>query len=974
MSVDAEAPTDILAVGARVGRFAITRLLGSGGMGVVYEARDPELNRSVAVKVLRRGRHDDSMRLLREAQALAKLQHPNVVGIYDVGIADNVLFIAMELVDGENLEHYLETHALDWREKVALYVQAGRGLAAAHDKGIVHRDFKPANVLRDRDGRVRVSDFGLARVEPTESWPPTSQDEGTNQAANQATNDASRAAAAQTATVTSDDASTQGDDGGGAVARGMAVAVTPSGDALASPLTRDGALLGTPWYMAPEQKARQPATARSDQYSFCVGLWAALFGEHPFPDERPTPRRRPGAKVPRWLARALVTGLDRDPAERHPSMAALLDVIERTPHRRQVALGAAAAGFAVAAGGWFVMQQRSTTHAPDPCRDIPRLAAWNDQARTDVRAAFTATGLSFAPAAFESAAARLDDHAGRWHAMRIDNCRATRVVRSQSEALLDARNLCLDRRADEVAALVAALRHVDRDGVGRAADAIGGLGDLSGCADAAAIARGAPLPADPARADAVRASERDIAALSAELDIGRVGDREPRVTAAVARARELAHPPLTVAALQLATKLHVVADKWPEAAAAAQEALLAAEAAGDDEARFRVSTQLVEIAGLRLQKYDESARASQGAEALLKRLGDEPARASRLHCARALDRWADGAYQVALEEIDRCVALRERIEPRDDVSLARAMHLRAIILEALDRNPDALATEERAIAITRAALGDRHPNLARMMNTLAVLYREEDRYAESEATLRQVLAIQEEIDPTSSDLAATLMNLGNVLRKLQRLDEATPAYQRAIGIYEAKLGPTNTAVANALDMLGLNLTQSGKPVEGEAAALRSLAIRQENGSGDHPTQAAALRLLAKQYRFVKQPAKALERYRQALVIVEKKYGKDHPMTVSTTAGIGEALADLGRDAEARAVLEHAKVLAAAPEASGQLARIDFALARAMWSTPSKRAEARRIALEVLASWKAEKDTEYDAEIEAWLAAHPAPPK
>ncbi|MBZ0232092.1 MAG: tetratricopeptide repeat protein, partial [Deltaproteobacteria bacterium] len=380
----------------------------------------------------------------------------------------------------------------------------------------------------------------------------------------------------------------------------------------------------------------------------------------------------------------------------------------------------------------------------------------------------------------------------------------------------------------------------------------------------------------------------------------------------------------------------------------------------------------VEIAGFRLQQYDESARASGAALALLQRLGDDPARASRLHCARALDRWGAGAYPVALEEVERCVALRERATPRDDVGLARALHLRAIVLEALDRNDDALASEERAIALTRAALGDRHPNLARMLNTQAVLFREEDRYAESEATLRHVLSIQEEIDPTSSDLGATLMNLGNVLRKLGRLDDATAVYRRSVAIYEAKAGPRHSLVANALDMLGLNLTESGHHAEGEAAALRSIAIRQDNGSGEHPSQAAALRLLGKQYRFVKQPAKALERYRQALVIVEKKYGKDHPMTVSTSAGVGEALADLGRDAEARAVLERAKTLTTAPEAAGQLARIDFALARTMWSTPSLRAEARAIAEEVLASWKAENDPEGVPEIEAWLATHPAP--
>jgi serine/threonine protein kinase len=267
-------------------------------MGVVYAAHDPELDRPIAIKLLRlRGPApaEGHERLQREAKVMARLSHPAVVPVFDVGSHQDRLFVAMELVDGQTLSSWLKQTRPDWRDALAALVRAGRGLAAAHAAGIVHRDFKPDNVLVGADGRIRVTDFGLARL---------------------------------------------GD--------GAPVAEPSAGDA-ASPaegggLTRGDAVMGTPGYMAPEQHLGRPADARADQFSFCVALYEAVYGERPFRWEpaddvrslvalagevtagrvQPPPR---GSRVPAWLRRVLVRGLAVDPAARWPTMDALLDAL-----------------------------------------------------------------------------------------------------------------------------------------------------------------------------------------------------------------------------------------------------------------------------------------------------------------------------------------------------------------------------------------------------------------------------------------------------------------------------------------------------------------------------------------------------------------------------------------------------------------------------------------------------------------------
>ncbi|HET6583005.1 MAG TPA: serine/threonine-protein kinase, partial [Nannocystaceae bacterium] len=228
-----------LARGTTLGRYVVLERIGSGGMGVVYAAYDPQLDRKVALKLLhaREERDGDSggrARVLREAQAMARLSHPNVVAVHDVGVVDDTLFVAMEFVEGVTLGHFIAAGSRRWNEVLDVFEPAGRGLAAAHAAGLVHRDFKPDNVMIGNDGRVRVMDFGLAR------------------------------AAAEITTESSEGS-------GGSIVELSGV----------DRLTRTGALVGTPAYMAPELLAGGNADARSDQFAFCVALHRALYGTAP---------------------------------------------------------------------------------------------------------------------------------------------------------------------------------------------------------------------------------------------------------------------------------------------------------------------------------------------------------------------------------------------------------------------------------------------------------------------------------------------------------------------------------------------------------------------------------------------------------------------------------------------------------------------------------------------------------------------
>ncbi|HTJ46555.1 MAG TPA: serine/threonine-protein kinase [Kofleriaceae bacterium] len=966
-----------LAVGDQVGRFIVVRPVGAGGMGEVYEARDPELDRSIALKVLRPSAAGE-LRLLREAQALAQLAHPNVVSVHDVGVAGERLFIAMELIDGKQLGEHLRGIE-GWRDKLALFVQAGRGLAAAHARGIVHRDFKPQNVLVGRDGRVRVTDFGLARAAQDDSGETV------------------RAVPISTASSLA----TTVEDSGDAADEG-AVA-TPARVHLASPITAEGTVVGTPRYMAPEQLERGIATAASDQFAFCVALWEALYGEHPRGRDK-TKRR-----APRWLARALERGLADDPVARHGSMDALLAILERTPVRHARRLYAAAGLGALAlTGAAFVLLEPS---APAPCRGAAEHVAgmWDPATKAKVQRVFMATGRANAADAFARVDRALDDRLRAWTVAHTDACEATQVRGEQSAALEDLRMRCLDRARRQIGAAIETWS--ERVDIDQAIAAAPSLGAIESCADTDALAAPVAPPDDPKAKLAIDALADSIDRASARVLAGDPKAALAMARAAADRARELGYAPMIAEAQLVAGRLECESASLDPAAARLREAIVAAGEAKDDRRLALAQTALIRCLGGVGERFAEATSLFTVAEAAVARAGKKDDLTASLLDAEGVVLTRQAKLPEAAEHLERAVAIAERAYGAKSYEVAKGLLNLGRAYDGLGRYADAMKMYERARDIAVALFGPDHPFLARVANMIGTAASELGDDDRALAETERALAIGEKVlRPDDPTLAVYLHNLGYDRMAQGKTDEAERLLLRAVAIREQALGPDHPLLAQTLDALaGLELgrehfakaldyntralaikqkaygddhpsvafsytrrgdilAETGDQVAARDAYTHALGIRERVLGKDHPDVAASLRGIGGTYVNQRRFADAIAPLERALAILEEKRGKDHPLVAHVSMFLGRAYVGVGRRADGARALERVLAIAAAKDVNTDITALaQIALAPLVWDggDHARAIELATAARTTLAPWPG---PERDA-VDAWLRAH-----
>ena len=806
----------------RFGRFIILEEVGHGGMGSVYSAYDEQLDRKVAIKVLRRGellQRDDKPRFLREARALARLSHPNVVTIHDVGEAEGELFLATEFIRGQSLARWLETEQ-PWQVVLEAYIQAGRGLSAAHEAGMVHRDLKPHNIMREDSGLVKVLDFGLARAVGDESH---SEDE-------RATAPNSR---------------------------------SDSGSASLSPLTRPGLIMGTPAYMSPEQLRGDAVDARSDQFSFCVALFAGLYGVRPFTGssllERLTaiegrelhalPR---STKVPAEVGRAVLRGLEPNPEERWPSMAALLEVLGRSLSPRRRRWWPLTMVLAVGLGGIALGNEAR----PEPCTDAPRqlIGVWDQDRRAGVEDAIEGLGASFADQVWTRTEGLLDAYGQDWIAMHTEACEATTIRGEQSPQMLDSRMDCLRRASIRLKAVVDTLSEGDERTTLNAHELLSSLPPLSRCADTKALAADVepPLASESAIVEDIR---RKNARASALLEAGRADEALVITNEGKSLAKALEYEAVkTELALTEGHALYVLGRK-PEAARVLSAALGSA-------VRWKQWQLIRELAVLSL--YCSSGvpgltEVGQHYWALAEAATlDEPLDHARARQAFAGLLMNQGELERAQAEFEAARdTLQEALGPtHPDVAQARANL--AIVYRHRGEFSRSETELRMALETLVESLGAEHPTAAMARSDLATSLSRQGKFKEAEEELRLALSLYSAVrDPTDEFVARMRAELGGIFSNQERHEEAEVELRTAFSLLRDSVEPDAPSFLALRTQLGLALVSSGRYEEAEVEARAVLAAKERQFPAGHLSVARARLTLVYVLTEAKQFSKAL---------------------------------------------------------------------------------------------------------------------
>lgn len=767
--------------------YRVIKVIGRGGMGVVYAARDERLERTVAIKRLRRGLVGEkgTERFLREARALAKLSDPNIVTLHDVRQHDDELLMVMEYVEGKTLADWIALDQPRWAAVVPVFVQAARGLAAAHRLGIVHGDFKPHNAILGNDGRVRVLDFGLVSVSEKSTLalaPESNSPELMN--------------------------STRGDE-----------------------------LRGTPAYLSPEQWGGHPRSVFSDQFSFCVSLHEALFGQRPYNAQTPlelasnviagrrvaVPRH---ISVPGWLERVVDRGLATRPEDRWTSMEALLEALERKPRNRRVWFGASIIGTSAALGAfsWATATNPTCTGALESIEE-----SWNDGRRARVQTAMQGAGASYGSAVARRIGSELDRYAEHWAETHTRICEATRVRGEQSERLMDARIGCLERARVSLEAAVWVLSRSDAQTVERAHDVVAGLPRLRHCRSLGRDEADVERP--PAEAEElVRKIDAQIAQAEALQRAGRFEEQAEAMRRARSMAEGLSYPPVWTR-IEIGAGYALLDSSEPEAAEAAfSKAQRSAMGSGQWKEAIEAMSNLVYVYAT-LVRLEEAQLTATFLEGLLERHGDAEARAA-YHGNLGVMAAARFDFEASARHHAKALEVRLKSLPSDHVDVAAARDNLGVALAQQGKFDEARVQMFEALEIWEE-LAPNHPNVGFSLNNLGNLAWREGDLEEAERFARRAVEVQREaVGEHHSHLAFALASLAAISTDLGKYEEARRYFEEALEIQSANFGPESSQVAVLHNNLSISRQRAGD-LDG---ALRHAAEAASIGAKSLPSQ------------------------------------------------------------------------------------------------------------------------------------------
>ena len=859
--------------GALVGRYVVLERIGEGGMGVVYGAYDPELDRKVAIKLLQArdgGSESGGAQawLLREAQALARLQHPNVVAVHDVGtLPGDRVFIAMELVEGKTLRKWLKGEQRSWREVVSVLVAAGQGLVAAHAAGLVHRDFKPDNVLVGNDGRVRVMDFGLARLRPGQT----------------------------------------GDTG--PVPRSSDLHIEAKSP-LTDSLTLVGSVIGTPAYMAPEIYDGTPADASTDQFALGVTTFESLFRARPFSKEElqppratvPKPKIPEATKVPARIQRAVLRMLAIDPAQRFASIEAALAELQVDPfaNRKRALVGG---GLVALAGGAFALSMVMRSSGPAPCTGIEQQLAgvWDVSVKKQVHDGFLATKRPHAAAAFESLDRALDGYTAAWAKTAIESCRATRVAKNQTDDVLSLRQTCLDQRRDELGALTKLLADPGVSLVEKADKVVFELEPIETCNNVALLrAPGRPPPELKAKLAEVH---KVLADAKAQVIAGRYFPAMVSSQKSLDQARAIGYEPVIAEALVVRGIALTSTGNFQDGATTQMEAAWSAIAANRDDIATSAALAAAMMVSDAFGKPGEGKIWAHLAAVYAKRAGLDHVLEGRIATVNGVIAAQSGDNATAIAEHEKAYEAAIRREGRDSPALwSDELMLATTEVKALAYQR-AAAHFEHAMALRAKIVGADHLDVALILSNIGICYRHLGQFDKARAAYEKTIAVREKLFGKANPLlVAPLVNYADLLKDTGEVDKALIVIDRAMKLLVPLPGSEHPSYHEAASTHAQVLAAAGRIKEARAELDEIIAIEQRVKSAVLPTTQTAraeLELADQQY------GDAATFAEQAIAGFEAASGVENPELWRPLTRLAQAKLALGDPAAARPLLERA---------------------------------------------------------------------